>query len=156
MRKILPLLLCLLALASTIEGCTSTSSNSGIDLTSPKVQGIIQIARTVGRSAITIYLGSKHVDPADTLLIFAEIDPMIDDLVAGNGVKLVFDQAAWGPARAKLVSRLSKAITAHAKVKGVAVVDQGTADLLAAQAVDAAADTIRRYVTPPATSTSGS
>lgn len=102
----------------------------------PDARAAIEVGRGLARPAITIALATKGIPGSTTSAVLAAIDPIIDQALAGDNLTLVLDQQKWPAMRAVLVTKVGKAIVDNAKINGVSVYDQPTAELLGGQFVD--------------------
>lgn len=132
---LIPVLLFALACAST-NGTISTEPGSASRVA-------IEITRAAGRVALTITLQNAGVTREDTALIMSQLRVLVDAVLDGKDVRTILnDPVIWLPLRSELVQRFG-AIIALAKVQGVQLYDQASAEVIASELIDAFAAAFR-------------
>jgi hypothetical protein len=133
----LPILLVVFMAAACTSNPTPTSEVSAVS---------VEIARAAVRVGLSVTLQERGVSPEDTAAILAELRAIADAALAGQEIRAVLSQAdVWQPLRAKLIHSLGTVI-AGAKVKGVQLFDESSAEVMAGSLVDTFATSIRRSV----------
>jgi hypothetical protein len=125
-----------------LAGCASVPPSDGSApvaspfVSSPAFETTITLGRAIARVELANWLRKQGVSAANTAEIIGQLKDVADGLIAGqNLVDLINDPARWKGVRTEAQSKLG-AVIAGAKIDGVAIADQATADLLAGQLID--------------------
>ena len=123
---------------------SSCASSAGGSTTGTSVA--IEIGRAAARVGLQVALQRRGVSPEKSAQIVAELRTIADAVIAGEGLAVVLDGVRWPQVRAEIRTKVARTIVTYTTVDGIAVIDQASAEFLAAQVIDAFAAAVRRHL----------
>ena len=120
-----------------LTSCASSAGGSSVAL---------EIGRAAARVGLQVALQRRGVSPEKSAQIVSELRTIADAVIAGEGLAVVLDDVRWPQVRAEIKTKVARTIVTYTTVDGIAVVDQASAEFLAAQVIDAFAAAVRRHL----------